>query len=182
MKQRQEIDLSLIRDAKEGKQHAYTELFKHYHRTIQYYIYQSVNNTEDAEDLTIVTFEKAFTNLDKYLPNFEFQTWLSKIAKNTVIDFIVWKNRRPTNLTEINDAHTFHHLVETPEERFINKELGERLDTAINKLQNSYKDIVKLRYYDDLDYSEISSRLGIGENHARSQMCRAKKCLSVMNF
>lgn len=178
MKQRQEIDLKLIEEAKNGSQMAYAKLFKHYHNTIQYYMFQYVYNALDAEDLTMVTFEKAFSNLDRYTPTFEFQTWLSRIAKNTAIDFNIQKGRRPSNLVEIGEQHCFDQLhTKTPEEQYISKELGERLDLAVEKLKDKYKKIIRLRYYEDLEYEEISQKLNMPENTARGHVLRARKGL-----
>jgi len=178
MKQRQEIDLKLIEEAKNGSQVAFTKLYKHYHNIIQYNIFLLVYNTLDAEDLTMVTFEKAFTNLDKYVPANEFQTWLSRIARNTAIDFIIQKGRRPSNDAEINDSHVLGlSHTRTPEEQYISKELGKRLDVALNKIKHNYREVIKLRYYDDLEYEEISSRLNITEGVARGYVLRAKRKL-----
>jgi len=178
MKHRQEIDLKLIEEAKKGSQAAYTKLYKHYHGIIQYNIFQLVYNTADAEDLTIVTFEKAFSKLDTYVPTNEFQTWLSKIARNTAIDFLVTKGRRPSSDVEIVDANIKHFaIVRTPEDELISKELGNRLDLALNKIKRNYKEVIKLRYYDDLEYDEISSKMNITEGVARSYILRAKRKL-----
>lgn len=179
MKQRQEIDLKLIEEAKNGSQAAFTKLYKHYHGVIQYSIFQLVYNTLDAEDLTIVTFEKAFSKLDTYTPTNEFQTWLSKIARNTAIDFMIQKGRKPTNDAEINDSHflgTSH--TRTPEEQYVSKELGERLDKALDKIKKKYKEIIILRYYEDLEYNEISQKLNLSENTARGHVLRARRSLA----
>ncbi len=179
MKQQQEIDLKLIEEAKEGSQNAFTKLYKHYHQVIQYYIFQFVYNSEDAEDLTILTFEKAFTKLDKYMPTSEFQTWLYNIAKNSAIDFLIAKNRRPSNKVDINEANIMHFAtMRTPEDEYISKELGIRLEMAINRMKkHHYREIIKLRFYDDLEYDEISSRMNISEGVARSYVLRAKRKL-----
>jgi RNA polymerase sigma factor (sigma-70 family) len=52
--------------------------------------------------------------------------------------------------------------------------LGKRIECAINSLQDNYRNVMKLRYYDDLDYDEISLKLGISAGHAKSQVCRAR--------
>lgn len=179
MKERQEIDLKLIEEAKNGSQIAFTKLYKHYHNVIQYNIFQLVFNTLDAEDLTMVTFEKAFANLDRYVPTNEFQTWLSRIARNTAIDFIIQKGRRPSNDAEINDSHVLGlSHTRTPEEQYVSKEMGERLDKALDKIKKKYKEIIILRYYEDLEYEEISQKLNVKENTARGHILRAKRSLA----
>lgn len=179
MKQRQEIDLQLLGEAKQGNQYAYTKLFKHYRGIIQYYIFNSVYNTADAEDLTMITFEKAFSKLNMYTPTNEFQTWLSRIAKNTVIDFLVTKGRRPGNFVEVHDNHiTNHHHITNPEDEYINKEIGQFLEKAINKLNNIESEILKLRYYENMEMCDIAKMLNIPENTARCRLFRARISLS----
>ena len=83
---RQRIDMDLINKAKCGYQGAYAALFDYYYMSMYNYINCIVHNDTDAEDLTMVTFEKAFKDLTKYAPFFTFKTWLSKIARNTTLD------------------------------------------------------------------------------------------------
>lgn len=179
MKQRQEIDLQLLKEAKEGNQNAYTKLFKHYRGIIQYYIFNLVYNTTDAEDLTMITFEKAFTKLNMYTPTNEFQTWLSRIAKNTVIDFFVTKGRRPGNFVEAHDNYltNSHHII-NPEDEYIDKEIGQFLEKAINRLSDMDSEILKLRYYENMEMSDIAKILNIPENTARGRLFRARVSLS----
>ena len=61
-----------------------------------------VKTPEDAEDLAIETFHKAFLNLNKYSPNFAFSTWLFKIGTNSTIDFLR-KSKLSTIPININD-------------------------------------------------------------------------------
>ena len=60
-----------------------------------------VNNHNDAEDLTLEAFGKAFRKLETYAPNFAFSTWLFKIATNNGIDFI---RKKRLKLLSIDDT------------------------------------------------------------------------------
>src|SRR5210317_597596 len=81
-------DYQLVLSAKNGNQHAYADLLGRYWDSIYYMLLKMAHNKDDAEDLTIEAFAKAFKNLDNYEPNFAFSTWLFKIANNNAIDFI----------------------------------------------------------------------------------------------
>ena len=59
-----------------------------YKDSIYYMLLKMVNNNDDAEDLTLEAFGKAFNRLHQYTPNFAFSTWLFKIATNNCIDFL----------------------------------------------------------------------------------------------
>ena len=81
-------DFHLVEKAKEGSQKAYADLMQRYKDSIHFMALKMVNNKDDAMDLTVETFAKAFENLEKYKPDFAFSTWLFRIATNNCIDFI----------------------------------------------------------------------------------------------
>ena len=71
-------DLVLLDAAKKGSQSAYAELMERYRDSIYFMMFKMVKNTDDADDLTIEAFGKAFSRLDQYSPNIAFSTWLYK--------------------------------------------------------------------------------------------------------
>ena len=78
----------VIRALEKGDQQAYAELMGKYRDSIYFMMLKMVQNSDDADDLTIEAFGKAFKRLDQYVPNFAFSTWLFRIATNNCIDFI----------------------------------------------------------------------------------------------
>ena len=95
-------DLTLIDAAMKGSQNAYAELMDRYRDTIFFMLLKMVKNRNDAEDLTIEAFGKAFKNIHQYTPNYAFSTWLFKIASNNCIDFL----RKKKNITISIDGQT----------------------------------------------------------------------------
>src|SRR5688572_30553037 len=82
-------DYKLIKQALEkADQKAYAELMGRYRDSVYFMLLKMVNNKDDADDLTIEAFGKAFKRLSQYTPNYAFSTWLFKIASNNAIDFI----------------------------------------------------------------------------------------------
>ena len=82
-------DYNLIRAALDkDDQKAYAELMERYRDSVYFMLLKMVNNKDDAEDLTIEAFGKAFKRLNQYTPTYAFSTWLFKIASNNCIDFI----------------------------------------------------------------------------------------------
>ena len=82
-------DYNLIRSALDfGDQKAYAELMGRYRDSVYFMLLKMVNNKDDADDLTIEAFGKAFKRLDQYTPTYAFSTWLFKIASNNAIDFL----------------------------------------------------------------------------------------------
>ena len=91
-------DLVLVELAKQGKQSAYAELMDRYRDSIYFMMLKMVKNPDDADDLTIEAFGKAFSRLEQYSPSFAFSTWLFKIASNNSIDFIRKKRIQVTSI------------------------------------------------------------------------------------
>ena len=81
-------DYDLVLRAQQGDQKAYADLMERYRDSIFHMINKMVFSSDDAEDLTIEAFGKAFQRLDQYTPAFAFSTWLFKLASNHTIDFI----------------------------------------------------------------------------------------------
>lgn len=178
-------DYLLLRDALDnGNQQAYAELLRLYRNPIYYMLLKMMNNPNDAEDLTMEAFGKAFKNLDKYSPDFAFSTWLFKIAANNCIDFLRKKNSMPNcidqdlfamevNLNDINGG-----MPATPEDHIIEKQKIVMLRKAVDQLRPKYKELVELRFFNELSYEEISQLLGISLGNVKVQLFRAKEMLA----
>src|SRR6187551_3297340 len=88
-------DYNLVKKCVEqGDQKAYAELMSRYKDSIYFMLLKMVNNRDDADDLTIEAFGKAFKNIKQYTPDYAFSTWLFKIATNNCIDFIRKKRKQ----------------------------------------------------------------------------------------
>ncbi len=178
-------DYQLLREALDNNnQQAYAELLRLYRNPIYYMLLKMMNNPDDAEDLTMEAFGKAFKNLDKYSPEFAFSTWLFKIAANNCIDYMRKKNTMPTcvdqdlfnmetNLNDVNGG-----MPNTPEDQIIEKQKIVVLRKAVDQLRPKYKELVELRYFKELSYEEISQELGISLNNVKIQLFRAKEMLA----
>ncbi len=92
-------DFELIDAAiKFNDQNAFAELMANYKNSIYFTILKMIKDPDDAEDLTIEAFSKAFNKLDKFKKDYTFSTWLFRIATNNTIDFIRKKKLKTTSL------------------------------------------------------------------------------------
>ena len=180
--------LLLRRALDENDQQAYAELMSLYRDSIFYMLVRMVKNKDDAEDLTLMTFGKAFRYLDKYTPQYAFSTWLYRIALNNSIDFLRVKNNMPqyfeddlytTSTTSIIDQSE-DNLQRTPEDEVIDKQRLQLLRAAVSELPERYRRVIELRYYEDLAYEEIAERLGLTLSNVKIQIMRAKNMLSEL--
>src|SRR5438552_6101934 len=100
LSEKAQVDFKLVNNAIGGDQKAYAELMSRYKDSIYFMLLKMVNNRDDADDLTIEAFGKAFKNLHQYTPDFAFSTWLFKIATNNCIDFIRRKRKNTFSIDQ----------------------------------------------------------------------------------
>jgi len=181
-----QYDYQLVKRAIEkGDQKAYAELMSRYRDSIYFLLLKMVNNKDDAEDLTIEAFGKAFSRLHQYTPNYAFSTWLFKIASNNAIDFI--RKRKLENLTSIdkplgNDESgelTMDIKSENmdPEESVIKKQKIKMMREVVEKLKPRYRELVELRYFKEYSYEEIAEQLNLPIGTVKAQLFRAREFL-----
>ena len=181
-------DYSLIKSAlKNGDQKAYAELLMRYRDSVYYMLLKMVNNKEDADDLTIEAFGKAFNRLSLYTPNFAFSTWLFKIASNNCIYFIRKKKMRMYSIDkkfENNDGSEMSIEIKAvdlnPEEYLVQQQTAILMHEIVEKLKPRYRMLVELRYFEELSYEEISEKLQLPVGTVKAQLFRAREFLSAI--
>jgi RNA polymerase sigma factor (sigma-70 family) len=179
-------DLTLVQLAVQGDQKAFSQLMARYRQSVFHAILKMVNNREDAEDLTLEAFGKAFNKLESYTPNFAFSTWLFKIAVNNCIDYMRKKRLHTLSLDEPIEAGSKQDFSEMarsntrdPEAEMIREQRVEVLRNLIHGLNDKYRLMVELRYYEQLSYEEIAAELDIPLGTVKAQLFRAKELLSA---
>jgi RNA polymerase sigma factor (sigma-70 family) len=175
-------DLLLVNEAKKGNEKAFASLMNRYWDSIYFMLLKMVNNSSDAEDLTIEAFGKAFRNLESYTPKFAFSTWLFKIATNNCVDFIRKKQVSPTPLDHLQDnldsvIVNIQSDQPDPEELLINYQKIAELKVFVSQLKPRYKSLIELRYYKEYSYAEISEKLNLPIGTVKAQLNRAKLLL-----
>ena len=178
-------DYKLVRKAIEfGDQKAFAELMALYKDSIYYMLLKMVNNRDDADDLTIEAFGKAFKNLRQYTPDYAFSTWLFKIATNNCIDYIRKKRKMlmAFDNTLVNDDGEIITLdVKSdgigPDEFLMKKQKKEDMKEVVSKLKPRYQKLVELRYYQELSYEEIAVELCLPLGTVKAQLFRAREFL-----
>jgi RNA polymerase sigma-70 factor (ECF subfamily) len=175
-------DLLLVESAKNGNEKAFSSLLNRYRDSIYYMLLKMVNNSSDAEDLTIEAFGKAFRNIDSFTPEFAFSTWLFKIATNNCIDFIRKKQASPTPIDQLQDdmdsvTVNIQSDLPDPEETLINDQKIAVLRDIVNQLKPRYRNLIDLRYYKEYSYEEIAAELKLPIGTVKAQLYRAKSLL-----
>ena len=180
-----ERDLKLIKRALEdGDTTAYNELMKLYRDPLYFMLLEKVSDQELAKDLTIEALGKAFKKLHMYTPNYTFSTWLFTVARNNCIDYLR-KNKLPTiSIDQKNiDSEGKNKHIDipsddlNPEGIMIRKQKIAILRQVVDKLKPKYRDLVKLRYFKEMSYEEISDQLNIPLGTVKAQLHRSREQL-----
>jgi len=173
-------DFHLVVKARQGNQKAYADLMHRYKDSIYFMVLKMVNNKEDAMDLTVETFAKAFEKLEKYQPDYAFSTWLFRVATNNCIDFIRKKKLNTMSIHGMMDEDGEDKTLQikadvlNPEETSIKKQQTEELKLLIENLP--------LRYFDELSYEEIAQQLDLPLGTVKAQLFRARYLLgNILN-
>jgi RNA polymerase sigma factor (sigma-70 family) len=181
-------DLNLvIRAVEKNDQSAYDEIMRRYKDAVFFTVLKMINNRDDAEDLTLDSFGKAFKNIHRYNSNFAFSTWLFRIATNNCIDFIRKKRLNTCSLDqpmdgEQGDNYTGNIQSEAlnPEEEVMKDQRVISIRSVVQKLKPKYRQLIEMRYYDELSYEEIAQKLDLPLGTVKAQLFRAKELLSAM--
>jgi RNA polymerase sigma-70 factor (ECF subfamily) len=141
-----------------------------------------VNNSSDAEDLTIEAFGKAFKNIQQYTPNYAFSTWLFKIATNNCIDFIRKKKATTVSIDQTDDdpeksTPDIQATVLDPEEEMIKEQKQKMMREIVSKLKPRYRKLIELRYFKEYSYEEIAEELELPIGTVKAQLFRARELL-----
>ena len=174
----------VVKATKHNDQQAFSDLMDRYNDSIYFMLLKMVNNKDDAEDLTIEAFGKAFNSLKQYTPNYAFSTWLFKIASNNCIDFLRKKKKKIMSIdNSIENKDGDEIAIElksdarTPEQETIRDQKIEVMRTYVKKLKPRYETLVEMRYFKEMSYEEISTELGLPLGTVKAQLFRAREFL-----
>lgn len=170
--------------AKEGDQKAMAFLLERYKKSLMSMILKMVRNLDDAEDLTIEVFEKAFRNLYRFDATYSFSTWLFRIGTNHTIDFLRQKRLRTTSIHgEVSDGRgdTFSIDVASrdsdPQELLLRKQSHENLREIVSQLPAMYQTLVRMKYFDEMSLEEIQKEINIPINTIKIRLFRARNLI-----
>lgn len=169
------------------EERAYAELMNRYKEAIFNMMLKMVHNREDADDLTLEAFGKAFSKLATYTPRYAFSTWLFKIAINNCIDFI---RKKKLNMLSIDDpiesesGQDFSSNLRSgsldPEQKYIRDQKLMLMRSFLRQLNPKYRLMIELRFFEELTYDEIAKELDIPLGTVKAQLFRAKELLSAL--
>ena|SRR3989338_2388713 len=165
----------LLKQVNQGENQAFEEFYGLYVKKIYRFIYYRINSKQEAQDLTSETFCRAWQSTAQGGKIENLKAFIYRIAHNLIVDFYAQKQKAPLELNE--------ELKETlPDERSLDNNIDVNLDLgqvkkAISKLSDSYREVLIMRFLDELSISEISQALGKSKNNVYVLIYRALKAV-----
>ena len=173
----------IILKAKQGNQIAFSQLLDRFWNDVFGFQLLRTKNENDAEDISIQTFSKAFDKIDTYDEAYEFGTWLIAISKNIHVDLIRKRKRNILDERERNKTEDKNSVLdESPsvEDSLITEQNLASLLADIKKLKPHYQEVINLRYFNEMSYAEIANSLKEPINNVKVKLLRAKKLLAAI--
>jgi len=169
-------DRQLVETIRGGDPDAFEVLVRRKTSKVYSLCYRIIGNSEDAKDISQLVFIKLWENLEKYDPQYAFDTWLYRMVTNVAIDFMRNKQSRD------NAVNSNLRLVKTSSDAeqgtiVQRKEVESVFNTVSQVLSPKQKTIFVMNQMDDLSSSEIAKVLGCRESTVRNHLFNARKLM-----
>jgi RNA polymerase sigma-70 factor (ECF subfamily) len=164
-------ELLVIR-AKRGDHGAFDEIVRELERPIFYYVRRLVGSDEDAWDLTQEVWVKAFRGIGSLRETRRFRVWLYSIAHHVVMSHhrAAYRNQAGRDETLVLDSAIEAEPIPNPED-------AERVHLALDQLDPVFREVLTLRFLEDLSVDETAEIIGVPSGTVKSRLFHAKKAL-----
>ena len=179
VKNQEQTISDLVQAAKQEDQHAFRQLLDLHWNELYGFMIKRTENENDAEDLCLQAFSKAFDKIETFNNEFTFSTWLTSIAKNLHVDMIRKEKTRLHQSTDVEEVGR-DVIDETlgPEDQLIRSQNLNKLLQQVKSLKPIYRDVIQLRFFQELSHKEIAIQLELSLSNVKVRLLRAKKLLS----
>ena len=168
----EELAISYVR----GNNRAFDELFSRNQSKLFSYILFVVRDEDKANDLFQETFVKVITKLHqgRYVDSGKFGAWIMRIAHNVIMDW--YREQRSRNLIEPTDENDLSNLSgneildSNVENRYVNDQIMVDVKNMMNMLPPTQREVVFMRFYQDLSFKEIAETTGVSINTSLGRM------------
>lgn len=170
-----QTDEQLVSDYSNGNNLAFDILLDRHKQVVYSYIYFTVRNRELAEDIFQETFIKAILTIKqgRYTETGKFRAWISRIAHNLIIDHF----RQKKNENTVSNDEAPVDLLNNPslcdgtiEDEIVRLQITSDIRKLISFLPDSQREVLEMRYYQDLSFKEIAEQTGVSINTALGRM------------
>jgi len=168
-------DEQLVRAYAKGNNEAFDTLLRRHQDRIFSYILRIIKNEDIANDIFQETFVKAIQTirLGRYTENGKFPAWISRIAHNLIIDYYRQEkseNLQSADLTDVDILNRKELCEDTIEDIMISNQIRDDVKYLIEELPELQKEVLMMRYYQNLSFKEIAEITGVSINTALGRM------------
>lgn len=168
-------DEQLVTDYSNGNNLAFDILLNRHKQSLYSYIYFTVKNRELAEDIFQETFIKAITTIrqGRYTETGKFRAWIARIAHNLIIDhFRQEKNENTVSNDEapIDLLNNSDLCDSTIEDELVKRQITSDIRKLVSYLPTTQREVLEMRYYQDMSFKEIADQTGVSINTALGRM------------
>ena len=154
---------------------SFEDVYKIYFKRVYAFLFKLTSDSDISEEMAQETFYRAFMSFHKYDGSCEIFTWLAAITKNVFFKYLKKKKLQTLNIDLVIESHA--DSDSDPEAVLQQKFMASYVNECVNKLPKKYRDVVFLRIYAELPFSQIADILSITENSAKVVYYRAKNAL-----
>lgn len=170
-------EILLISRARGGDREAFGALVEQYRDNVYRLAYRMCGNAYDADEAAQEAFVAAWRALPNFRGDAKFSTWLYRLTTNAAIDVMRREKRHQTvgdgEMVDVADD------ADSPQETVERTEQQEAVQKALSTLSEEYREVLLLRYMEELDYAEIAEVLQLPSGTVKSRINRAKTALKT---
>ena len=160
----------------DGDNSAFDELLSRNQSKLFSYILFVVRDEDKANDLFQETFVKVITKLHekRYVDSGKFSAWIMRIAHNVMMDW--YREQRARNLIELSEENNLSNLSKNDildinvENRYVNDQIMTDVKKMMNMLPPTQREVVFMRFYQNLSFKEIAELTGVSINTSLGRM------------
>ena len=168
-------DSALLNEYLSGNRNAISKLIESHRKRVYDYINMMVKDGDVAEDICQETFIKVVRFIDngRYTDNGKFLSWVLRIAHNQVIDYFR-QNKQAAKVTEADAGFdllgTLKFSSASVEDRMVSAQIAGDVRKLIDHLPDEQREVVRMRYFNDMSFKDIAEQTGVSINTALGRM------------
>ena len=168
-------DEMLVAAYAEGNNEAFDALLKRHEIRIFNYIFNIVKNKDVADDIFQETFVKAITTIKqgRYTDSGKFSAWITRIARNLIIDYFRQAKSENTVSADQEDADVLNRrelAEENIEDMLVTSQIHTDVKRIIGSLPEAQREVLDMRFYRNMSFKEIADATGVSINTALGRM------------
>jgi len=167
-----EEDVTLVQEVLSGNVKSFEDVVNKYEIVVVRFVYSMIKDKQLAEDITQEVFISVYNKLYTFDSNYKFSNWILRIAKNKCIDYV--RKYKKLNEDNIDEIINISSKEASPEQTIIFNETKESVEKYLSSLNQLDKQIISLRYSQNITFNDISNILQISESSVKRRYYKIK--------